>query len=268
MTMVGDPDAAQSVWFVHGVLGQGRNWRSFARGVVDAHPGFRAVLPDLRNHGSHPKVSPPHTMAAAAADLAHLAAASGAPDVLVGHSLGGKVVLSWLERGDLPATTTVWVLDAPPGAGRARQPAGDLSADPVRVMEILRGAPTPAPSRDPVRTYLREQGMSEPIVQWLLTSVTRTDTGWDWVYDLDGIEQMLADYFALDFWPLVQSAGARVQLVRAGAGGRWSDDEVQRAVHAASTSQVGFHTLPAAGHWLHVDAPDAIRALLSRSFTR
>lgn len=66
------------------------------------------VLVDLRNHGNSADIQgldPPHDLFNAAKDLANLVKYRGWdwPDVVIGHSLGGKVALQFAEscaRGD------------------------------------------------------------------------------------------------------------------------------------------------------------------------
>ncbi|MBX2801160.1 MAG: alpha/beta hydrolase [Myxococcales bacterium] len=263
MEILGDPEAPRSVWFVHGILGQGRNWRSFARRLIGPHADLKAVLPDLRNHGDHPPTSPPHTLQAAATDLQAAADTLGPPSVVVGHSLGGKVALSWLAAGTLPADTAIWVLDSPPGPDTSSTGI-DADTDPARVLQALRAVRVPAASREPVRAALAEAGLPAPIVAWLLTSLKRGPEGWAWVYDLDGVQAMLDDYRATNLWPAILAAPQRVQLVRAGASDRWSAQQVSQAEEAARAG-AGWHLLANAGHWVHVDAPDATLALLAPS---
>ena len=95
----------------HGILGSRRNWRSFARKLVDRQPDLGVVAVDLRNHGDSPPLDGPHTLASCAADLARLSEQLGIqPAILIGHSFGGKVVLKHAES--LPAgLEQVWVLD-------------------------------------------------------------------------------------------------------------------------------------------------------------
>src|SRR5689334_4335188 len=77
--------------FLHGALGSGSNWRSFARRLVEDLPQWGAVLVDLRMHGASQDLKPPHTLRAAAADLALLETALDRPvRGVLGHSLGGK----------------------------------------------------------------------------------------------------------------------------------------------------------------------------------
>lgn len=254
--------AQRTIWFVHGVLGQGRNWQSFARRALAVMGGSaRAVMPDLRGHGAHIPRPAPHDLEAAAADLQELAGEQGPPDVLVGHSLGGKIVLAWLASGQLPASTIVWSLDSPPGTDPA--PGGAL--DPGDVLALIHSSPTPAASRDLIRAHLTAGGLPPAVVAWLLTSLRHDPDGWRWVYDLEAITSLLEDYRSRDLWPAVREGGSRVQLVRAGAGGRWSAAEIERAAQAAAAHGVGVHTLPRASHWLHVDDPEGTLALLRPS---
>jgi len=66
------------------------------------------VLVDLRNHGNSAAIKgldPPHDMVNAAKDLANLVKSRGWvwPDVVIGHSMGGKVALEYAAscaRGD------------------------------------------------------------------------------------------------------------------------------------------------------------------------
>ena len=47
----GDRGANKTMAFLHGILGSGSNWRSFAKRLVQDKPGWRALLIDLRKHG-------------------------------------------------------------------------------------------------------------------------------------------------------------------------------------------------------------------------
>ncbi|GJM92477.1 hypothetical protein PR202_ga08953 [Eleusine coracana subsp. coracana] len=97
-----------TAFVLHGLLGSGRNWRSFSRTLAsELHnhapsDEWRMFLVDLRNHGRSAGtkgIVPPHDMSTAAKDLANLVKARGWawPDVVVGHSMGGKVALDFVE---------------------------------------------------------------------------------------------------------------------------------------------------------------------------
>ena len=245
------------VTFVHGILGSGRNWRSFARKLAADRPDLTLHLVDQRAHGKAPPSPPPHTLAACAADLEELIRPLGPVRAVVGHSFGGKVSLCWArDHGGAP----VWVLDAPPGL-----PEGEPTVENHDVMGVLAGIaalPMPAASRQSVRAVLQARGLSEPLVAWLLTSLRREGDGWRWVYDLPAVHALLDDYFRTDLWPFARGPHP-VHLVMAERSDRWSDDDLDQAEAADASGELGWHVVADAGHWLHVDNPDALRALLA-----
>ena len=88
--------------------GCGRQWHNTAHGRNETktpakNSDVRSLLIDLRAHGAsagREGLRPPHTVAAAGADVVRTlrAALGGAPHVLAGLSLGGKVALDALAR--------------------------------------------------------------------------------------------------------------------------------------------------------------------------
>src|ERR1700679_538748 len=108
------PGAEPSRWMLvlHGILGSGANFRSFARRLAAARPDWGFVLVDLRMHGQSQEAPPPHTLAAAAEDLVRLGVELALPIAgVMGHSFGGKVALAY--TGAAPRELEqVWVLDA------------------------------------------------------------------------------------------------------------------------------------------------------------
>ena len=117
------------------------------------HPSWGAALVDLRLHGdSRAGFAPPHTVRAAAEDVLGLVPALPGPvEALVGHSLGGKVVLA-AERASGHRFPRAVVLDASP----SRRPDG-LGSEQSRDVLALLGR-LPARVRDAQRVHLRGRG--------------------------------------------------------------------------------------------------------------
>src|SRR4051812_5798794 len=100
---------------LHGALGSGQNFSRFIQRLSQERPAYRYVLVDLRHHGDSRDAPAPNTLAACAADLRVLGEHLGrAPDLLIGHSFGGKVALEYARQGSAELRQ-VWVLDAVPG---------------------------------------------------------------------------------------------------------------------------------------------------------
>ncbi|MCB9779350.1 MAG: alpha/beta hydrolase [Alphaproteobacteria bacterium] len=268
---LGPDDAPHTVWFLHGILGSGNNWRSFARRLLDDHPDWRAVLIDLRNHGDSQGLPGPHTLAACAEDLWALSAELGhTPQVVVGHSFGGKVALTFarsaavLGQAGPGALQQLWVLDAFPSAW-----PHDPDDDPevVSVIGALAAIPLPLDRREQVVGILTGQGFSADLAHWMTTNLRRDADGYVWRFDLDAAREMIADYFAQDLWDVVEDPadGLRVDVVRAERSDRWSDAELARFAALPDDGPSRLHLLADSGHWVHVDQPDALRHLIGPS---
>ncbi|MEZ4469264.1 MAG: alpha/beta hydrolase [bacterium] len=252
--VIGPPNGP-TAFILHGILGQASNLHGLAKALATRHPAWRFVLPDLRGHGGSAGGSPPHTVEACAADLAALAAEVGAPRVVVGHSFGGKVALVYARAH---GADDVWVLDAPPGAA---DPGQDHEVP--RVIAATRALAAPFASRDAVTAHFLDRGFGPGIAAWMTTNVARTAAGLVWKPDLDVVEALLADYFRTDLWGFLADPGpVRVHVVRAGRSDRWDAATLQRL----AASAVDVRVLPDAGHWLHVDDPEGLLALLDPTF--
>lgn len=256
------PGAAPTRWMclLHGILGTGPNLRTVARRLCAARPDWGFLLPDLRHHGDSHDVDGDDTIAGCVADLDTLAAAVGVEvRTAIGHSFGGKVALAWgatHEARGVPVDA-VWALDVPPG--RPELPLA-LQSEVVAVVAALRELPMPLPRRESVVELLAARGFSAMLGQWMTTNLRHGDGGFVWRFDLDGVERLLRDYAVTDLWPWLASPDRRaeVHVVRAGRSDRWSDAELARF----TGPRLHLHTMERAGHWVHVDDPDALHALL------
>ncbi|MCK6521572.1 alpha/beta fold hydrolase [Myxococcota bacterium] len=260
------PGAQPTRWalVLHGILGSGTNLRTFARRLALALPDWGFVLPDLRGHGDSPSGEPPHTVAACAQDTLALTEALGiTPRAILGHSFGGKVALAFAQLAEAEGAPLdrVWVLDAPPG--RPDQSLA-VSSEVAQVVFALRGLPARFERREELVTLLTAQGFSASLAQWMTTNLRSTGAGLTWRFDLDVIEALLHDYAATDAWTYLDDPRrhARVDVVRAERSERWSEAELAR--FAAAPSSLRLHLLPDAGHWVHVDNPDGLLAMIQR----
>ena len=261
---IGADAASVDVWLLHGILGSGSNLRSLAVTLTRQRPELRLWLVDLRNHGRSQGAPPPHTIAGCTADLDALARHLGhTPQVVIGHSFGGKVALAWGARAR-PGLRQVWMLDASPAPGHLS--AAPSSEDDVEALiAALRSIALPLPQRHDAVTALIARGFPRHIGQWMTTNLRSTTAGYQWVFSLDAIEAMLASHAATDLWSVLESPppGVRLHLVRAERSRRWTEPTLRRLL-AIEHGATRLHILADAGHWLHVDQPAALVSLLNQ----
>eukprot|EP00898_Chlorokybus_atmophyticus_P003009 jgi/Chlat1/3709/Chrsp251S00806 len=279
---------------VHGILGKGRNWASFARRLAQAFPSWQFLCVDLRCHGESAARSyaAPHTVESAARDVLQLVAELRLiPRMLVGHSFGGKVLSSFFQLRLLPTVVLsmvdqakkplsrpvqVWVLDATPGEVRFG-PDGEDS--PERLIRVLRGFPMPVANRSVLVDYLTQHGFSQGIAQWMTTNLRQHGVNGDqtfrWAFNLEAIADMLESYKTIDLWPVVENlpAGVHLSFVRAERSmHRWAGGDHTRIEWASMDAgdlkgnSLNIHMLHDAGHWVHTDNPDGLFHIIEPSF--
>ena len=253
--------------------------QSFARRIVEGFPSWQVVLVDLRCHGESSPLSRalhgPHGVDTAASDVLRLLSGLKLfPEVLIGHSFGGKVVMSMAHQfgtaagGTLPRPVQVWALDSLPGEVRS----GEMGATdrPVDLITTLLRTPLPLPSRQDLISRLESAGFSAPVAAWAASNLAPLDPsdrsrGFVWSFDLDGISKMYSSYESTDLWPFLASPaqGVKLSFVKAERSTfRWGggdEDRIRALGHPV-------HELKNSGHWVHTDNPDGLFEILAPSF--
>jgi pimeloyl-ACP methyl ester carboxylesterase len=268
------PGAEPTKWTytIHGILGRGGNWRSFARKLVAARPDWGALLVDLREHGKSLGAPPPHTVRAAALDLVDLAGVLEADGKhirgIVGHSLGGKVALRYRALSDERLLQT-WVIDATPGAD-PNATFGPRGIDTtVGVLRVLEHIPVEVASRKAFMDEAVSRGLSEPMAAWLAMNWESSGSVYARRIDLASMRALLEDYYAQDLWQVVEDERlpGELHVVVAGKSSAVSaSDRVTLAsLEATGGGKLAVHDLPTAGHWVHVDALDELVDLVASS---
>lgn len=241
---------------LHGFLGSGRNLSSLARRWSQHEPERRFIVPDLTGHGTSPALPTDARLDDVARDvLATIRALDlKEPVEVIGHSLGGRVALaaSLLEPHALGPIT---LLDIAPGPLLR----GDEASR--RILQRLVAAPEQLQSREEARGYLAEGGLPGPIVEWILMNLVPRNGGYTWRIDRQALADFRPRMTEVDLWPAVERAGARVRCIRGGDSGYVTDADVARFERAGCR----VDTLPGSGHFVHVDRPNELLALLEGS---
>ncbi|XP_073220526.1 uncharacterized protein [Cicer arietinum] len=256
------PDPPTAV-FLHGILGSRKNWGTFVKRLAREFPMWQFLLVDLRCHGDSASIKKRghHTVASAALDVLKLVRELRiTPRVLVGHSFGGKVVLSMVDQAAKPLARPVraWILDATPGKVRA---GGDGEDHPAELISLLSKLPKEISSKKDVVKALLQQGFSNDVTQWVVTNLRPTsspNSRFSWVFDLRGIAEMYQSYEETNLWKIVEDVprGVHINFLKAERSlHRWALEDLQR-IHVAEeiASEEGggveMHVLEDAGHWV------------------
>lgn len=234
---------------------------------------------DLRNHGRSAEIEtlePPHDMVNAANDLANLVKARGWawPEVVIGHSMGGKVALQFAEscaRGDYGDSVSLpkqlWILDSVPGEVSPESSDGEVE----KVLQTLQSLPSSFPSRKWLVNHMIELGFSKSLSEWIGSNLKKSGEHETWAFNLEGAVQMFNSYREKSYWPLLEHPpkGMEIAIVRAENSDRWDSDVIQRLESLAtrvgdgSEGKFSVHVLPNSGHWVHVDNPKGLLEMIA-----
>lgn len=261
----GPASPRRTAYVIHGILGSKSNWRSLARRFSERLDGWGFVVVDLRLHGDSQGFHGPHTLAAVAEDLSRLSRALGrAPDAVIGHSFGAKSALAWMASG-AEAIERAVILDTNPGA----RPDGRGSESTLDVLTALARAGRHFATREAFIDTMIASGTSKMIAQWLAMNLVVDGSGYRMRLDLTAIDELLDDYFARDLWGALESP-AQTTAVDFVVGGRSTvlppEDRARlERLAAREGSRLRVTVIEDAGHWVHVDRPDAVTDVVLRA---
>lgn len=226
---------------LHGLFGSGDSWFGVAPKLAEK---FHVLAPDLRNHGHsphHPEMDYPLM----AADVEKFFAAQKIERAcVIGHSMGGKVAMQFAL--DFPARVKkLVVVDMAP---RSYKRTHD------HIFAALLALDLPSfQTRQQIEDALAPAIPSLNLRRFLLKNLGRDEQGkLIWKMNLRGVAE---NYFHLGkvlseekFFagPTLFIRGGRSDYINAA-----DEVEIRRQFPAAEIQDI-----PAAGHWVHADAPE------------
>ena len=237
---------------LHGLYGSAANWGRHAAWLAERH---RVLLPDLRNHGRSPH-APRMDYPAMAADLLRLLDREAIEQAAVlGHSMGGKVAMA-LALGHPQRVKSLVVADI--------APVSYDSHGHRRLIEALQALPlAQLSSRQAADAALAAAIPNAMVRRFLLTNLQRGPAGYGWRIPLAILAEQLP---VIETFPRIDGSYAGPALFLHGADSDYVRPEHEPKIHRLFP-QARIEALPDAGHWLHVEQPEAFAARLRRFLT-
>jgi len=261
----GNPEKPLMV-MVHGGRDHCRNWDWAA---VNLRDHYHVIAPDLRGHGdSDWAIGGSYSMIDYVLDLAQLMqAVAHEPATLIGHSLGGGIVLEY--SGTFPETVKEVVsiegLGPPPGMIRATaahqrmvnwiSQMQELSRRKVREYATVEEALGRMRRANPHLTHAQASHLT-------IWGVRRNENGtYSWKFDNyvhATSPYMFNNKDARDIWGQIKSPALLIRGAESW-GGDWVKDGRFSAFKSAQTV-----TIEQAGHWVHHDQLAGFLAVVHR----
>lgn len=227
---------------LHGLFGSLTNWNTLSKRFGEYYEVFAV---DQRNHGASPH-SDQSSYPLMAEDLHTFMQEQHLTSVyLLGHSMGGKTAMQFtLTYPEL--VEKLIVVDIAP---KAYPPHHDTIFDALCNLNLSEYI-----SRAELDRVLAQKIDYAPTRQFLLTNVTRDDTGrFTWRINLDGIYQT---YDAIIGGIESTEHFDKPTLFVRGETSDYIQDGDRPAIDALFP-QAQLVTIKRAGHWVHAEAPDA-----------
>ena len=248
-------EAGPPLIIVHGLYGSGDNWVSIAR---ELSHDFEVYVVDQRNHGQSPH-SGVHDYPTRRDDLREFMDKQGINRaVLIGHSMGGKTImtfaLNWPER-----VQSLISVDIAPKSYHDQAPKSRIAADHSKMIGAMLGLDMAGfVSREELDMALRQKIGSDRVRSFLMKNVRRDKSGlFFWRINLQALRDNLDQIMdGIDVDPAIAEGGITgfPALFVSGANSDYiaaEDHQLIRSVFPVAD----FVSIPDAGHWVHAEQP-------------
>lgn len=245
------------VVFVHGLMGFSSNWGK----IWPSLQKDRASLVfDQRGHGKSVKPASGYSPTDYAQDLKSLLDHIGWEKVhLVGHSMGGRVVLRFCSL--FPQRVQSLVIED-----------SGMFANPKRIQwiqNLLAGVPTPFPGRTEAKKFFEEKYASDPLLGGFLHAnlETKTDGSVDWKFFARGMIETIETGRALDASEEFSKITVPTLVIRGEKSTEFPKDEMEKM--KSLNPDVEYVEIAGAGHFVHAEKPmefsEALKSFLDRN---
>lgn len=243
----------QPLIILHGIFGISDNWVTLGKRLADK---FSVYIPDMRNHGQSPH-NPTFNYMAMADDLMEFIEAHQlAHPMIIGHSMGGKVAMTFaLEHPEM--VDKLAIVDISP----RKYPGRDVHFEMISAMMAVNFET--AGTREEVEAQLEKSIPDKRIRLFVMKNLYRkTKHTFGWRLNLEAISANM-DYV----FDGIQSTGiykGPALFIRGGKSDYINDTDAE-LIHQYFP-EANIRTIENASHWVHADAPDALCRLFSLFF--
>ncbi len=240
---------------VHGLYGSGDNWVSVAKELSD---NFEVYVVDQRNHGQSPH-SDTHDYPSMRDDLCDFMDGQGIEKaVLIGHSMGGKTIMSfaiaWPER-----VQSLISVDVAPKSYHDLALNSHAAANHAGIIDaMLELDMSDAVSREDVDQALRPRIGSDRVRSFLLKNVRRdSDGSFSWRINLKVLRNNLDLIMGgLEVDRAISEGGITgfPTLFVSGSNSDYINTEDHLLIRSVFPV-ADIVTIPNSGHWVHAEQP-------------
>jgi pimeloyl-ACP methyl ester carboxylesterase len=239
---------------VHGLYGSGDNWVTIALELAEK---FEVYVVDQRNHGQSPH-SETHDYPAMREDLREFMDDQGIERaVFIGHSMGGKTIMSFAVAWPECVASLISVDIAPKTYSNLALASRKAPNHSGMIESLLTLDVQNAESREELDLALRSRIGSDRIRGFLLKNVRRDSAGkFSWRINLEALNNNMDKIFVgidasdipiggITGFPVLFISGAESDYIQT------KDQLLIRSIFPVAE----VVTIPGAGHWVHAEQP-------------
>ena len=190
-------------------------------------------------------------------DLREFLSEQGLSNVcLLGHSMGGKVAMQFATESPEWIDKLV-IVDISP---KAYPPSHQLLLDAMQNLELRR-----LKTYGEVEAALAQSISDASLRKFVVTNLARNSNG-D-LYWRIGLDSLAANYDQLIKPPAISNSFDKPTCFVRGAQSNFIADQDLASIREYFP-RAEFHTIPNAGHWVHIDAPEEFHRVVDEYLSR
>ncbi|MBE0640164.1 MAG: alpha/beta fold hydrolase [Bacteroidales bacterium] len=240
----------QPMIILHGVFGVSDNWVTFAREMAG---NYEIFIPDQRNHGQSPH-DPTLNYFALCADLQEFIEHHHIENpIIIGHSMGGKVAMRFaLENPEMTKALIVADISMRTYQRRYRH---------LEMIDAMMGVDfNQAESREEIEAQLKPMIKDDRVRLFAMKNLYRRQRGqFAWRLNLEAINLNMDEIFeGITSDRLYEKSALFIRGSESDYVKYEDFDQIYRNFQKAD-----IKTIENAGHWLHVDQPEAFKKIVT-----